>query len=75
MKTQQPTGVRASKLAFLIPTALGGLMLAAATVFEYTHSGQTANFSGFPLGAIVCLFTASLAYSKYLSVTRSDLKD
>jgi hypothetical protein len=50
-------------------------MLAAATVFEYTHSGQTAAFSGFPLGAIVCLFTASLAYAKHLSLTSSNAKD
>ena len=75
MNTQQSNGARASKLAFLIPTVLGGLMLAAATVFEYTHTGQAANFSGFPLGAVVCLFTASLAYSKYLSVTSSNSKD
>ena len=75
MKTQQPTGARASKLAFLIPTVLSGFMLAAATVFEYTHNGQTANFSGFLLGALVCLFTASLAYSKHLSVASSNSKD
>jgi hypothetical protein len=54
---------------------LGGFMLAAATVFEYTHNGQTANFSGFLLGALVCLFTASLAYSKHLPVASSNSKD
>lgn len=60
------------KLAFVILTVMGGLMLATATVFDYTHVGQTATFSGFPLGAIVCLFAASLYYAKYLSVQKSD---
>ena len=72
MKTQEPTNERSYKLAFLILTVLGGLSLAAATVFDYTHTGQTATFSGFPLGAIVCLFAASLTYSKYLSVRKSN---
>lgn len=60
------------KIAFAILTVMGGLMLAAATVFDYTHVGQTATFSGFPLGAVVCLFAASLTYSKYLSVCNGD---
>ncbi len=72
MNTQPSTDARAYKLAFLIPTVLGGLMLTAATVLEYVHMGQAENFSGFPLGAIVCLFTASLTYSKYLSVSRTN---
>jgi hypothetical protein len=53
MKTQEPEKEGPYKLALLILTFLGGLMLVAATVFDYTHVGQTATFSGFPLGAIV----------------------
>lgn len=68
MNTQPIPNARPYKLAFLILTVLGGVMLAAATVLDYTCPGQA--FSGFPLGAIVCLFLASLNYSKYLSVQR-----
>ncbi len=72
MKTPEQTNERSYKLAFLILTVLGGLMLVAATVFDYTHTGQTATFSGFPMGAIVCLFIASLNYAKYLSLRNSN---
>ncbi len=73
MKTTQTKIELAYKLVFIINTVLGGVCLAAATVFDYTHVGQTATFSGYPLGAIVCLFAASLCYSKYLSLHRQDV--
>lgn len=70
MKTEQPANY---KVAFYILTVLGGLSLVAATVFDYTHIGQTATFSGFPMGAMVCLFAASLNYSKYQALRKADL--
>ena len=73
MKTTQTKIELAYKLSFIINTVLGGGCLAAGTVFDYTHVGQTATFSGFPLGAIVCLFAASLTYSKYLSLRRPEV--
>ena len=70
-QTQKPRGYR---LSFIINTAFGGLMLllsAASSILEAAYPQLRGTLaSGFILTAVLCLFIASLHYSKYLSLTR-----
>jgi small-conductance mechanosensitive channel len=67
MKTRQPEDY---KIAFVIFTVLGGLMLAMATVLNYLNTSQTIAASLFTTGAIGASFLASLNYTKYTSVRK-----
>ena len=68
---QNPKGYR---LSFIINTGIGGLMLllsAASFIFESFHSQLRGTLAwGFTWTAVLCLFIASLHYSKYLSLRR-----
>lgn len=72
-KREEPVISWPYRLAFIVLTIAGALMIVAATVFEYTYPGETAAFSGFPQAAVVCFFVASLMYSKYLTVHRDEI--
>jgi hypothetical protein len=65
---------RGYRLSFIINTALGSLLLllaAAGAIFEGVFPQMRGTLAfGFLWPAIVCLFIASLHYSKYLSVSR-----
>jgi hypothetical protein len=70
-QTQNPKGYR---LSFIINAGIGVLMLllsAASYIFESIYPQLRGTLAwGFLWTAVLCLFIASLHYSKYLSLTR-----
>ena len=74
MKTPHPENPRGYRLSFIIHSAIGGLMLllsAAGFIFESVYPQSRGMLAwGFIWAAVLCLFIASLHYSKYLSLTR-----
>lgn len=74
MNTPQTQNPRGYRLSFVINTVIGGLMLllsAASFVFESLYPQLRGSLEwGFTWAAVLCLFIASLHYSKYLSLTR-----
>ena len=74
MNTPQAQNPRGYRLSFIINTAIGGLMLllsAASSILESLYPQLHGTLAwGFTCSAVICLFIASLHYSKYLSLTR-----
>jgi hypothetical protein len=75
MKTPQTQNAKGYRLSFIINTVVGGLMLllsAASQIFESAFPQLHGTLAqGFIWTAVLCLFIASLHYSKYLSLSRT----
>jgi drug/metabolite transporter (DMT)-like permease len=72
MNTTRTLSPKGAKISFIINAVLGVLMLVAGALIV-AFGGQPSDVResfGLLVGAVACLFTASINYAKYLSLAK-----